>query len=215
MNLKVPDLKPDWLSEGGIYVSFSNGSEVIFIKNSIVMQGQLRDVLTHELGHAVGATLSDQDWATFYKLRNIPAGTDRRGTNWNMSPQEDFAEVYKSVFTGLSVRTYYGVLVPEGGRMDLGNCSTAYMTAENKYRQQVQQSKAPATSTYPFMFQTMTPEETNAIADKANRDSAVQECRRKAMSDPSQDAANWRMFSPYVTSVDLSTRNFMATVVTK
>src|SRR3989344_4380057 len=74
--LNVPDLKPDFLSEGGIYGTYDNsGLAVIYINKSIIAQGKLTETLTHELGHAIGNRLTDQDWAKYYQLRNIPINT--------------------------------------------------------------------------------------------------------------------------------------------
>ncbi len=112
--LPMPPLDQSFLNESGIYDEYSNRAvvvaAVIYVNKTTVIQGSLTDALTHELGHAIGAKLTDQDWKKFYQLRNIPAGTSRSGTNWVLSPTEDFAEVYKSIFTGLGVKTSYGAV---------------------------------------------------------------------------------------------------------
>ena len=88
-------------------------------------------MLAHELGHAIGSTLSDSQWKTFYQLRNIPSGAPRAGMNWNLSPEEDFAEVYKNVFTGGDVSTFYGLLMPTMG-VDMA-CEDVYQQAYQSY----------------------------------------------------------------------------------
>jgi hypothetical protein len=127
-------LKPDFLSEGGLYVSYTTNTAVIFINKSTISNGHLADVVAHELGHAIGSTLTDSQWKTFYQLRNIPAGTTRAGTNWNLSPQEDFAEVYKNVFTGGTVQTFYGLLERASG-LDM-TCDELYEDVLNSYMPQ-------------------------------------------------------------------------------
>lgn len=81
---------------------------IIYLNKNILAKGLLTDVLTHELGHAVAATLTDKDWKTYYKLRGIKDNTKLIEKNWNISANEDFAEVYKNIFTGLEVKTIYG-----------------------------------------------------------------------------------------------------------
>lgn len=55
--------------------------------------------LTHELGHYIGAQLTDAEWGKFYKLRNIASGTPKMSNTWEQSPTEDFAEVYKATYS--------------------------------------------------------------------------------------------------------------------
>jgi hypothetical protein len=210
-NLKVPDLKPDFLSEGGIYAPFNNSSAVIFINKPIIGQGQLTEVLTHELGHVVGSTLTDQDWTKFYQLRGIPSDTPRQGTSWNLSPTEDFAEVYKNVFTGIAVRTYYGELMPLIGDTDLGSCMTVYMTAQSSYmpQSQVDQNDPNAwlnAMTHPPKI------DYTAVAAETNADPKVQACRRNVMNNPSKYSSDWEWGTPYKSVVGPVTKSFIQSI---
>jgi hypothetical protein len=213
-NLKVPDLKPDFLSEGGIYVTFNGGSSVIFINKPIIAQGQLNEVLTHELGHAVGSKLTDQDWVKFYQLRNIPSSTVRHGTNWNLSPEEDFAEVYKNVFTGLAVRTFYGQLIPRIGDIEMGSCMTVYMDAQNRY--------TPKAETDPndpgaWLKAMQNPPKVDyaAVSAQANADSKVQACRKDVMLNQTAHQSDWSYGVPYKSSVGPATKSFITGIMNR
>jgi hypothetical protein len=208
-NLKVPDLKPDFLSEGGIYVTFNGGASVIFINKPIIAQGQLTEVLTHELGHAVGSKLTDQDWVKFYQLRSIPAGTDRHGTNWNLSPEEDFAEVYKNVFTSIAVRTYYGELMPGVG-IDMGSCMLTYQNAQSSYMPK-QDSSDPST----WIMMNPSKVDYTAVEAQANADPKVQACRRDVMLNPSKYPSDWAYGVPYKSAIGPATKAFIASIATR
>lgn len=103
---EVFNFGPEFLYEGGFYADYDNKKGIIYINKEALGKMSLADILTHELGHAIGYTLTDADWKTYYELRSIP--TKNIGSQlWNLSPKEDFAEVYKNVFTGLPIRTSY------------------------------------------------------------------------------------------------------------
>jgi hypothetical protein len=210
-NLKVPDLKPDFLSEGGIYVTFNGGTSVIFINKPIIAQGQLNEVLTHELGHAVGNKLTDQDWVRFYQLRGIPTATVRHGTNWNLSPKEDFAEVYKNVFTGIAVRTYYGQLIPSYGDIDMGSCMSVYMDAQTRY---TPKSEVDPNDPSAWLKAMQNPPKVDyaAVSAQANADAEVQACRKDVITNQSAHQSDWVYGVPYKSSVGPATRDFIQSI---
>lgn len=105
-------LKP----EGGDYVHTNNQTHLIFINS---LTNNYISILTHELGHRISDELTSEEWDEYYKLRNIPKGTPWN-QNWNLSPGEDFAEVYRETYENtaadtknqLHIKTWFGVLVP-------------------------------------------------------------------------------------------------------
>jgi hypothetical protein len=113
------ELQPEY----GTYQDVWGGS-VIALNN---LTGFDRIVLMHEFGHLIGNRLTDEEWQEYYKLRAIPSNTPRSSDNWALSPQEDFAEVYKAVYKsavvavweerGWSIQTNFGILMPTGLNM--------------------------------------------------------------------------------------------------
>ena len=202
--LHVPELKADFLSEGGLYAPYATNTAVIFINKSSVTGDQLSDVLAHEFGHAIGSTLSDSQWKTFYQLRNIPSGTPRAGTNWNLSPEEDFAEVYKNVFTGGDVSTFYGLLMPTMG-VDMA-CEDVYQQAYQSYLPKYDMNDPMSwmksiTGTSKIDY--------TAADSKAEADPNVQACRRSVLSDPSKYKSDWNLGMPYKSTVGPKTKQFI------
>ena len=114
--LNVYNFSSSFVYEGGIFEQYSNGQYAIYINKDFLINKKmsLKEILTHELGHIIGSKLTTDDWKKYYSLRNIPTNTelDKNERLWNLSPREDFAEVYKNTFTNLEVRTFYGYLKP-------------------------------------------------------------------------------------------------------
>lgn len=205
-NLKVPELGGHFLSEGGLYASYPNNA-VIYINKTTLTSKRLTEVLAHEFGHAIGAKMTDQEWAKFYQLRNIPNGADKSGTSWNMSPQEDFAEVYKYTFTGLVVRTYWGFIEPMFGDTDLtGACQKIYFDLQSEYSPKADLSN-------PLNFFTNSQNvDFESIQSKISADHRIQNCRRDVMANPSKYQSEWGFVTPYKSYVNQATKDFIVGV---
>lgn len=97
------------------------GGSVISLNN---LTGYSLSVITHELGHHIASQMNDAEWSQYYKLRGIPASTPRSGSNWNLSPNEDFAEVYKNTYRQgdsgeWQVKTEYGAIIPNSEFLEM------------------------------------------------------------------------------------------------
>lgn len=220
--LEIPDLKPDFLSEGGIYLTYNNGSAVVVINKTTLLKGEFNEVLTHELGHAVGSKLTEQEWVEFYKLRNIPAGQPRRGTNWSTSPLEDFAEVYKNIFTNKEIHTYFGQLIPASvaqvmyGDIERGKCSSVSKDALARYDIKPEiAGDDPDMMSKAFDYGLHGGIASSTIRAKINADEAVQTCRSEVMLNPSKYPSEWSYGVPYKSSVNQVTKNFISSIINR
>ena len=185
--------------EGGLYTQVGNGALIL------LNGGYDASVLTHELGHQIGFHMTDQEWAQYYELRGIPAGTPRTLSDWNLSPEEDFAEAYRVTYgQGGPVQTQYGPLMPTSGLGDMETpCYSAYLDAEQAYIQ-----ANTASTSYGFSLPS------SAVltqADSAaNYDPAVQACRAK-----NNTAAPYGGGMVYSHQVGPATQQFINTVVAR
>ena len=207
------DFGTGFLYEGGIYATYESGQAIIYLNKEALTKAPLNDILTHELGHAIGGTLTDGDWVEYYKLRNISPSTSRNGGLWNLSPQEDFAEVYKNMFTGLDVRTYYGLLVPTLGESYNGegifeiSCTGVYREAYQSAIDVYEKSNPPkdCSKVTDFMEKmwcdTSSPYTTSVQQEQAkgtaNASVRVQNCRRDVMTNSSKYPDEFRYGIPY------------------
>lgn len=181
-NISIIALQP----EGGLFQTVEGGA-TIFIN---YLSTPDLSLLTHELGHLIGHYLTEQEWAQFYKLRGIPDDTPQYSSNWNLSPQEDFAEVYKAVYGFSTINTGFGLLVPQyGGETPMTPCNTLFDTTRENYG----------------LNDAMLSEKTMAII---NADPKLQECRK-----------NNNRLSPvggsmiYISQIDEPTKQFIEGVV--
>ncbi len=166
--------------EGGLYDHVLNGA-VIFLNN---LSGNNSAVLTHELGHHIGYYLTDAEWVQFYKLRGIPDNMPKYSSNWNLAPQEDFAEAYKATYKSSvvgsggysfggnewAVKTQYGSLVPRLGLDTVPTCEKLYSQAVQNYIQ-----ANTAENSYGFSVPINV---INKAESVANDNPQVQKCRR-------------------------------------
>ena len=118
----------------------------------------------------------------------------------NLSPEEDFAEVFKNVFTGGDVRTFYGILEPAYG-YDM-TCANIYQDVLDSYMPKNDPNN-PAT-----WFMSSGADYASAES-KASANPKVQACRRAALSNP----AKWDYgMPPYKATVGPKTRQFIETL---
>jgi hypothetical protein len=195
---------PNLLSEGGVYQKTSSDVSIIYINKDVLSERNslnlsLEEVLTHEFGHAIGATLTKGDWATYYKLRNIPSDAPLRNNNWNLSPQEDFAEVYKNIFTGKSIWTYYGILEETPVAAMDTKCGELYFQVSSEYEYDYD---------YAMSFDTFM-EEQNKRAERIVNDERIQNCRREVLSNPEKYPHVFQYGTPYKSTVDQETKSFV------
>lgn len=201
-NVSIPSFSPDFLTGGGIYSGNFGQMSFIFINKTKL--GSLSDILTHELGHYIGNQLTTAEWTKYYQLRGISVTTSRRGQSWTLSPEEDFAEVYKSIFTGLEVRTNYGLLEPY---LFLEHtCDEIYDRLVDNYK------KAKYPNASPWDIHLLTAEEEASISFNTE----LQNCRREVLSHPEKYPEDWQLGVPYKSGkVDQATKTFVAGVIAR
>ena len=171
IKLSLYNFGSSFVCEGGIFEQYSNGKYAIYINKDFIINKKmsLKEILTHELGHIIESKLTTDDWKKYYSLRNIPTNTelDKNEQLWNLSPREDFAEVYKNTFTNIDVRTFYGDLKPVWG-FDL------------------------------------------ICGDKGS-----QSCRIKVLSNPEKYPDDFKLGSPYESTVNQKTKDFIKSIINK
>lgn len=225
-NMKVMDFGAGFLYEGGVYATYESGNFIIYINNDVLAKDSLTNILTHELGHAIGSTLTGADWTKYYGLRNIPIGTPRESGLWNLSPAEDFAEVYKNTFTGLGVRTYYGLLLPANFTMAgilEHTCGNTYTQIYNSELATIEKASPPSTCSpgdvgWPICDSGVAVRQAQqkSAEDTTNSNAKVQDCRRNVMAHPDQYPNDWQYgLAPYKSTVGPQTKEFINAAISK
>ncbi|MBI2591437.1 MAG: zinc ribbon domain-containing protein [Candidatus Brennerbacteria bacterium] len=181
--------------QGGTYQNVYGGS-VIALNNLV---GYNPPVLVHELGHLIGAQLTDEEWKQYYKLRGIPSDTQRNLSNWNLSPTEDFAEVYKNTYGFGDVQTQYGLLVETSWGDLMTPCSSIALDLQRAWLE-----KYGKKDKYGFMYETSEMDKAKAAIQS---DPTLQACRAKNIQG--------RFGANYARQVNDSTKNFVRNIVAR
>jgi hypothetical protein len=104
-----------------------NVDDKLLALNRTLPDHSFQAVLVHELGHIVQQLLSNEEFASYQQLRNIPVidPTVISVLPWSHDPREDFAEVFRVVFDSQlpsqisDIRTAYGPVTLEQRRWTL------------------------------------------------------------------------------------------------
>lgn len=227
---------PEFISGGGEYATYTSHStgntvpfSIIYINKNLFDNGQsnndvvntitaatnkarLRDTLSHELGHHLGSTLTPDDWSKFYALRGIASGTPQEVSSWNLSPAEDFAEVYKNYVAGLEVRTFFGFLVPSFGDMDIA-CQKIHDDLYNSYLPQQTDMNDP--SAWIRSITNPVKVDYQAIESKVSASPKLQSCRKDVLSNPSKYPDGWKYGILYKSTVGPATKDFISAVISR
>lgn len=199
--------------EGGLYTQIGSGALILLNGNEYDTM-----VLTHELGHQIGFHMTDQEWTQYYKLRAIPAKTPRILGNWNLSPEEDFAEVYKTVYKSSaaggyipavyeskwSIRTYYGILTPSFLLDEVKQCKELYDKAMESYF-------STQTANYRLEHISELMDQQSQLNMAINANPEVQTCRRENNGRSNSPLGGQR----YESQVDQATEQFIKNVVAR
>lgn len=202
--VKMVQLPPVFLQGGGAYSQHIGNLSFIFINKNQLNSSRLNDILTHELGHYVGGFLTTTDWEQYYKLRQIPTGTPLYTSNWMLSPGEDFADVYKNVFTKEKVQTYYGLLIRGGYLYYENECGKIY----DKLMENYKKKKYPNTDSWNIFM--LKEEDTDITSNKE-----LQDCRKKVLLDPEKYIEDWQYGVPYYSFVSQATKTFVINTINK
>lgn len=207
--IKLEGFNKEFLNEGGNFTSYyNNEAQIIFINQSNVgIADSLEEILTHELGHDIGSQLTDDQWRQYYQLRDIPKDTPRIGNNWYTSVSEDFAEVYKYLFTGKNVRTAYGFLKATNYNFELaGTCGKIHDQFLKDY---INQRGIEIGSTDYFNKITDLQKTAENLVEKST---VLQNCRRDVLLHRDKYPNDWEYSIPYVSIVSDPTKNFITKI---
>lgn len=223
--VKMIDLPPEFLKGGGIYSQNINQGSFIFINKNLVTESEdpyeklffgdvsalkLKNVLTHELGHYLSSQLTIADWEEYYQLRKIPANTPRYTQTWAMSPMEDFAEVYRNIFTGYGVRTYYGLLIPKVKVfVKEVACAKIHDAIFNTYLKKNNINE----------WEVMYGEKRKAIEEAIAPNQELQNCRKDVLLHPEKYPEDYKdkdmIGLPYYSFVDQQTKEFIINIINR
>jgi len=222
---KVNEFSPDFVEGGGIFGQHTKENSIIFINKDIIyddssiigalgitlgIQSRLRLVLTHELGRQIGIKLTARDWEEYYKLRKIPSGTPKYGQSWQLSPFEDFAEVYKYIYTDDPIRTVYGLLVSNKNILQEYHCQKIYEKIVDDYYAKDETEQQD----FFRMPKFYTEHQDNEVIIS---DTELQNCRRNVLLNSEKHPEAYEFMSffglPYKSIVDQETRNFLNNII--